>query len=98
MKYLLDTDICIYLINARPPGVLERFRKHQVGDIGVSSITVSELAWGVEKTGSKRNALALRKFLLPLELVAFSVEAGFVAGSIRAALASTAGRAWGSQS
>lgn len=86
MKYLLDTNICIYLINERPPGVLERFRRHQVGDVGVSSITVSELVYGVEKTGSKRNAAALEKFLLPLEVADFGVEAAQMAGHLRAAL------------
>ncbi len=86
MKYLLDTDICIALINDRPPGVIERFRRHQIGDIGVSSITVSELAFGVAKTNSKRNAHALEKFLLPLEIMPFTAEAAFVAGTVRAVL------------
>lgn len=86
MKYLLDTDICIYLINERPVGVLERFRRHQVGDVGVSSITVSELVYGVEKTGSKRNAAALQKFLLPLEVADFGLEAAQAAGHLRATL------------
>jgi len=86
VKYLLDTDICIALINDRPPGVIERFRRHQLGDIGVSSITVSELAFGVAKTNSKRNARALEKFLLPLELMPFTAEAAFVAGTVRAVL------------
>ena len=44
MRYLLDTDTCIYLINERPKAVLARFRRHAVGDIGVSAVTVSELA------------------------------------------------------
>ena len=86
MKYLLDTDICIALINDRPPGVIERFRRHQLGDIGVSSITVSELAFGVAKTNSQRNAHALEKFLLPLEIMPFTAEAAFVAGTVRAVL------------
>ncbi len=86
MKYLLDTNICIAVINERPPEVLERFRVHSVGDIGVSTITVSELAFGVEKTGSKKNSLALQKFLLPLEIVAFTADAAFMAGTLRAEL------------
>ena len=61
MKYLLDMDICIALINDRPLQVIERFRRHQIGDVGVSGITVSELAFGVAKTQSKRNAHALEK-------------------------------------
>ncbi len=35
---LLDTNICIYIINARPPAVLSRFRQYRLGDIGVSSV------------------------------------------------------------
>ena len=55
MKYLLDTDICIYIINERPKRVLDRFRKHAVGDLGISSITASELAFGVAKSGSAKD-------------------------------------------
>lgn len=55
MKFLLDTNICIYLINARPPHVLERFRREAIGDIGISAITAAELAYGVAKSGSARN-------------------------------------------
>ena len=86
MKFLLDTDTCIALINDRPLGVIARFRRHAVGDIGISSITVSELAFGVAKTGSRRNGLALEKFLLPLEILPFTAEAAFVAGTVRAEL------------
>jgi len=86
VKFLLDTNICIAIINERPPGVIERFRRYELGEIGVSSITVSELAFGVAKTGSKRNSLALQKFLSPLEIVPFTAEAAFVAGSVRSEL------------
>jgi len=54
MHYLLDTNICIYLIKKRPPGVLERFRENSPQDVGISTITFFELQYGVEKinTGS----------------------------------------------
>ena len=55
MRYMLDTNICIYVINARPPLVLERFRREQLGSICVSSVTAAELAFGVAKSGSSRN-------------------------------------------
>ena len=61
MRYLLDTNICIYLINRRPPSVLARFHDCSAGDIGVSIATALELAYGVEKSGSARNKLALEK-------------------------------------
>ncbi|MCM2257124.1 MAG: type II toxin-antitoxin system VapC family toxin [Vicinamibacteria bacterium] len=86
MRYMLDTNICIYLINARPPKVLGRFRRHPVGDIGVSSVTVAELAYGVAKSGSARNRAALEGFLLPLEIADFDDRAAWAFGLIRSAL------------
>jgi tRNA(fMet)-specific endonuclease VapC len=83
---MLDTNICIYLINARPPKVLGRFRRHPVGDIGVSSVTVAELAYGVAKSGSARNRAALEGFLLPLEIADFDDRAAWAFGLIRSAL------------
>ena len=87
MKYLLDTDTCIYLINERPRSVLARFRRHAVGDIGLSTVTVSELAWGVAKTGSARNRAALEAFLLPLEIAPYDLPAALRYGEVRADLA-----------
>ena len=43
---LLDTNICIYIINAKPPAVLARFQQHRLGDIGVCSVVAAELAFG----------------------------------------------------
>ena len=86
MKFLLDTNICIYLINRRPLEVLARFDDHQLGDLGVSSITAAELAFGVTKSGSERNRRALEKFLAPLEVAPFGREAMWAYGALRAAL------------
>lgn len=86
MKYMLDTDICIYLINKRPPKVLDRFHRNEIGDIGVSSVTVAELAYGVAKSGSGRNRAALEGFLLPLEIADFDQKAAWKFGEIRSAL------------
>lgn len=68
MKYLLDTNICIYIINQKPQKVLERFLQFQIGDIGLSCISACELAFGVQKSGSERNRVALETFLSPLEI------------------------------
>ena len=86
MKYLLDTDICIYIINERPKRVLDRFRKHSVGDLGISSITASELAFGVAKSGSAKNRAALEGFMLPLEVAQYDLGAALIYGEIRAGL------------
>ena len=86
MKYMLDTNICIYLINHRPPQVRRRFEAHLVGDIGISVITACELAYGVTKTGSARNRAALETFLLPLEVAAFDDTAVWRYAALRAEL------------
>ncbi|MEW5967121.1 MAG: type II toxin-antitoxin system VapC family toxin [Pseudomonadota bacterium] len=69
MRYLLDTNICIYLINRRSPTALARFRDCVAGEVGVSIVTALELAFGVEKSGSDRNRQALEKFLAPLDVL-----------------------------
>ena len=86
MKFLLDTDTCIYVINDRPKEVLRRFQEHDVGDIGVSSITAAELAFGVEKSGSDRNRVALEAFFLSLDVAPFDAAAASAYGRIRADL------------
>ncbi len=86
MKYLLDTNICIYLINERPKKVLAHFKRHSLGDIGISSITASELAFGVAKSGSSKNSAALEAFLLPLNVVDYDAGAAMIYGDIRATL------------
>jgi tRNA(fMet)-specific endonuclease VapC len=49
---MLDTSICIYLINARPQRVMERFKQERMGSIGISSVTAAELAFGVDVSGT----------------------------------------------
>jgi tRNA(fMet)-specific endonuclease VapC len=88
MRYLLDTDICIYVINERPAQVLTAFRAHAAHGLGISSVTAGELFYGVARTGSQRNLQALRQFLAPLEYAPFDAAAAEVFGSLRAWLAS----------
>jgi tRNA(fMet)-specific endonuclease VapC len=86
ITYMLDTHICIYVINARPPKVLARFRQERLGSIGVSSVTAAELAFGVAKSGSARNREALEMFLAPLEVMPFDASAVWRYGELRAGL------------
>lgn len=87
MKLMLDTNICIYIIKQQPVTVLKRFLEYQIGDIGISSITLSELRYGVAKsTHQEKNTRALDEFITPLEVVSFDEEAAHVYGNIRAAL------------
>lgn len=72
MKYLLDTNICIYIINEKPRKVLEKFEQYSVHEFGISSITHAELQYGVAKSKKKnRNQVALDEFLLPLTILPF---------------------------
>lgn len=86
LRYLLDTNICIYIINRRPEKVFRHFESLRAGNVGVSSITAAELAFGVAKSGSKRNQQALGKFLAPLEVMPFGEDAIEVYGQVRARL------------
>ena len=86
MRYMLDTDICIYVINARPPAVLEKLLAHEAEGLGVSAVTAAELWFGVRKSGSRRNLLLLDKFLAPLEIADFGANAARSYGEIRSAL------------
>ncbi len=87
LKRLLDTNVCIHVIRRRPPEVLSNFERFEVGEVGVSSVTVAELFYGAEKSSRhEQNREALSRFLLPLEVVAFGSEAAGAYGRVRAAL------------
>ena len=83
---LLDTNICIYIINAKPVDVLERFRQYRMGEVGLCSVVAAELAFGVAKSGSLRNRQALEMFLAPLTILPFDQQASWVYGDLRADL------------
>lgn len=86
VRFLLDTNTCIYIINRRPPEVFERFSGLHLGEIAISSITGAELAYGVAKTGSRRNRHALDKFLAPLDILPFDEAAMRSYGDLRSSL------------
>ncbi len=86
---LLDTNTCIYIINNRPPNVLERFRKYKAGEVGISSIAASELAYGVAKSGSVKNRKALDMFLAPLKVLPFDSQCLWFYADLRASLEKT---------
>lgn len=87
MRYLLDTNICIYIINQRPPQVVQKMRQYPLGELVISTLTVAELAYGMAKSRHpERNQQALAQFLTPFELLDFSVEAAQEYGRLRVAL------------
>ena len=87
MKVMLDTNICIYIIKQQPQSVLARFRAFQVGDIGISTITLAELEYCAMKSSRPRqNRDSLQEFVAPLGVASFDSAASEAYGEIRAAL------------
>ncbi|MFQ5627839.1 MAG: type II toxin-antitoxin system VapC family toxin, partial [bacterium] len=81
------TNICIYIIKKKPEAVLDHFHKVSIADIGISSITLSEMEYGVEKSQKKeQNRIALLQFVSPLEIISYDAMAARHYGEIRNAL------------
>ena len=84
MIYLLDTNICIYLIRNHPPHVIDRIKSCGVGDVAVSAITLAELEYGAAKSSRPdQNREALLVFASPLEILPFDDNAALHYGDIR---------------
>jgi len=91
MRYLLDTNICIYLIKQQPPQLLVKLKSALPLGVGLSSITLSELEYGVQKSAHiERNSLNLLRFLTVFEIVPFDESAARWYGILRANLEKTA--------
>ena len=87
IKYMLDTNICIYIIRKKPEAVLRRLQRSRVSDIGISSVTLSELEYGAAKsTKPQQNKLALTEFLAPIEILPYDDLAAQQYGELRAHL------------
>jgi len=87
MQYMLDTNICIYIIKKKPPKVLKRFEAFGVSDIVISSITLSELEYGIVKSARpEQNQQALSMFLTPIDILPYDDLAAIHYGETRAAL------------
>lgn len=86
LKYLLDTNIVIYVIKQRPIQVLEVFNRHQ-GRMAISAITLAELIHGAEKSSDvSRNIAVVEDFVSRLTVLPYDDRAAWQYGSIRAAL------------
>lgn len=87
MRYMLDTNTCIYAIKHKPEQVLINLKKHNPDDICISSITYAELMHGVEKSKAvMKNRMALIMLLADIEIVEFGNRAAEQYGKIRAVL------------
>jgi tRNA(fMet)-specific endonuclease VapC len=88
--YLLDTNICIFLKNKKPPHVLERLRAAIGEGVRLSSVSVGELQYGVyNSTNIERNRISLTEFLAPFEILDFDDSDAEAFGKIRSELKKT---------
>ena len=89
MNYLLDTNICIYIIKRKPRVVLRRVRSKQPGQVSISAVTIAELEYGIARSRyPERNRMALLEFLFPFAILDFDSQAAFAYGRIRSLLES----------
>ncbi len=89
MRFMLDTNICIFLIRRKPPRLLQRVVQCAPGDLGLSVVTLAELEYGIAKSSQPdRNRQALAEFLLPLEVAEFDGIAARTYGIVRSELES----------
>lgn len=88
MKYMLDTNMCIYLMKYQPPQVAQRFAECRVGEVIMSVITFAELQYGVEcnLATKKHNQRALTALTEDIKVVPFEEEAAICYGVVRAAI------------
>lgn len=87
IKYMLDTNICIFAIKHKPESLVNRIEQCIPGEICISSITFAELLHGVEKSRAvERNRLALLLFLSKITILDFDSEAADEYGKLRADL------------
>lgn|ERR1017187_3802536 len=84
MRYLLDTNICIYIAKQNPPKVMARVSRLAPGEVAISVVTYGELRFGAEK--SARSAAALRslnEFIEAVPVLSFDKETGANYGRLR---------------
>jgi tRNA(fMet)-specific endonuclease VapC len=87
MSYMLDTNICIYIIKQKPEKVLQKFNSISIDELNLSVITIAELEYGARKSSNpEKNLAALHQFLLPFNLLDFDYNAVIEYGIIRADL------------
>ena len=88
-RYLLDTNICIYIQRQKPGEVLARFQKLKPGDVAISVITWGELLYGAEKSRQRKKALQLlEEFKTLIPVLPMPENTGKTYGAIRASLES----------
>jgi tRNA(fMet)-specific endonuclease VapC len=86
-RYMLDTDMCSYIIREHPASVLKRFQTLAMEQLCVSVVTYAELIYGVERSSSRRiNRPVIEDFVRHLDVMGWDTEAADQYGVIRAEL------------
>ncbi len=86
-QYLLDTNICIYIMNKKPEAVYQKFKKVNLDNIFISAISEFEIKYGVEKSKkSDQNRKTVLEFLGFLNILPFDSQSTSIAGSLRSTL------------
>lgn len=87
MQYMLDTNICIYIMKHHPPQVREKLKKTRMGDVLISGIVLAELWYGIGKSQQReKNQAALEDFLNFCVVQHWPHESASIYGEIRVAL------------
>ena len=89
MIYLLDTNVCIHLLNERHPAILQHFRQHSPADIALCSVVKAELLYGARRSQRvEANLQLLKAFFAPLQSLPFDDDCAEHYGKIHADLLS----------
>ena len=87
MKYMLDTNIVIYVIKHKPESVLQKFQRLEPSDFCISSITLAEIEYGISKSSRPdRDRFAFDMFISGIDILSFDDAAASEYGPIRAGL------------
>ena len=86
MTYLLDTNICIYIINEQPAQVLQRLIQAGRDSLAISTVTVAELAFGIAKSTRADSRTKLENFLSKFPILDWDQSAAWVYGNVRKTL------------
>lgn len=87
LRYLLDTNICIYIAKQKPSSVLHKFEELSIGEVGISTITYGELIYGAQKSQHPKKTLhTLEELISIIPSIPISTEVGRCYGEIRSKL------------
>ena len=89
MKYLLDTNICVFIFRRKFPSVLQRLHQTQSGEVGISAVTLAELRYGADKSSNPtKNHTVIDAFLTTVAVLEFHEDAARLDGTVRSDLES----------